>query len=227
MVVHCLVRVATNNQFTWDDSLPLAEYAYNSPVHHSTKQMPFQLELGYEPPLPLDIIADLRQLQANGSAKTLQGRESVEQLQCILGVARDERRKAQDEQMGEAPKLQPPIDPAITAGAEVFPDTKDLAITYAKINPMQHKQVHHYIGPYTILHIQRNAVELHLPNDLTIYDTVNVSRHKLNRLDNSSVIWRLMPPPVQTSHVGTSYVFQFVTNHSPSSEGTGWEYKVP
>jgi hypothetical protein len=39
---------------------------------------PFELDLGYEPPLPLDLIADLQRPQANESAKTLQGREFVE-----------------------------------------------------------------------------------------------------------------------------------------------------
>jgi len=53
-VVHYLRGFATHDQANWDDYLPLAEYAYNSSVHCSTKQMPFELDLGYEPPLPLD-----------------------------------------------------------------------------------------------------------------------------------------------------------------------------
>jgi len=38
MVVRYLRGFATHDQANWDDYLPLAEYAYNSSVHHSTKQ---------------------------------------------------------------------------------------------------------------------------------------------------------------------------------------------
>jgi hypothetical protein len=60
MVVCYLHGFATHNQANWDDYLPQAEYAYNSSVHCSTKMTPFELDLGYEPPLPLDLNADLQ-----------------------------------------------------------------------------------------------------------------------------------------------------------------------
>jgi len=37
---------------------------------------------------------------------------------------------------------------------------------------------------------------------------------------------RPLPLPVQTSHPGTRYVVQSISNHCPSSEGTGWESEV-
>jgi len=64
--------------------------------------MTFELDLGYEPPLTLDLIAHLQWPQANESAKTLQGREFIERLQHILGVARDELHEAQVKQTVEA-----------------------------------------------------------------------------------------------------------------------------
>jgi hypothetical protein len=67
-------------------------------------QTPFELDLVYEPPVLRDLIADLQRLQANESGKTLQGREFVERLHCILGVARDELCNAQDRQTAEANK---------------------------------------------------------------------------------------------------------------------------
>ena len=141
----------THDQANWRDYLPLAECAYNSSVHRSTKLMPFELNLGYEPPLPLDMITDLRRPRANASAKTFQNREFIERLQRILGVARDELHDAQHKQTAEANKLQRQIDPAITAGAKVFLDTNDLPIAYANINPMRRELVHRYIGAYEIL----------------------------------------------------------------------------
>jgi len=59
MVVLYLGGFATQDQANWDDYLPLAEYAYNFSVHCSTKLPPFELNLGYDLPLLLELIADL------------------------------------------------------------------------------------------------------------------------------------------------------------------------
>jgi hypothetical protein len=64
-VVRYLRGFATHDQAIWDDYLPLEENAYNSSVHRSTKMTPFELDLGYERPLPLDLIADLLRPEAN------------------------------------------------------------------------------------------------------------------------------------------------------------------
>jgi len=95
---------ATHIQPIWDDYLSLAEYDYNCSVDHSTKQTPFELDLGYEPPLPLNLIADLQRPQVNESAKTPQGREFVQQLQRIVGVARHELQDTQYKAPAEAKK---------------------------------------------------------------------------------------------------------------------------
>jgi hypothetical protein len=143
-----------------------------------------------------------------------------------LGVTRDELRDAQNKQTAEANKSPRPIDPAITAGANVFLHTQDLPITYANVNPMRCKLVHRDVGSYEIFRLRWNAVAQDLPNDMTTYDTVNVSRLKVDRTDDSRIAWRPTPLPVLTSPASTSYVVQSIANHSPSSEGTGWEYEV-
>jgi len=226
MVVRYLCGFATHNKANWDDYLPLAEYAYNYSVHCSTRLMPFEIDLRYEQPLALDLIAHLQRPQANESAKTLPGREFVEQLQHILEVTKDELREAQDEQMAEADKSRRPIDSASTAGTNVFLDTQDLPLTYANVDPIRRELVHLVIGPHDIFQIRRNAVELDLPNDLTIYDTVNVRRVEVDRTDNSRTAWWAPPPPVWTSHAGTRDVVQSIRNHRPGCKGTGWEYEV-
>jgi len=134
-VVRYLHGFSTHDQANWEDYLPLVQYAYNSSVHRSTKQTPFELDLGYEPPLPFDLIADLQPPQANESVTTLPGREFVEPLQHILGVARDEMRDAEYKQTVEANMSRRPIDPVITTGAKVFSYIKDLPIKYANFNP--------------------------------------------------------------------------------------------
>jgi hypothetical protein len=115
--------------------LALAEYAYSPSVHRSQKLTAFELHLGSAPLLPLDAIAAIQRRLANESVKTLQGREFVEQLQSIFGVATEEFRYAPHKQTAEGNKSRRPIDPVITAGAEVFFDTKDLPIPYANVIP--------------------------------------------------------------------------------------------
>jgi hypothetical protein len=84
------------------------------------KQTLFELVLGYAPPLPLDLIADLQRPQANASMKILQGDEYVERLLHILGVAIDQLHDTQDEQTAEGNKSRHQIDPSITSGTKVF-----------------------------------------------------------------------------------------------------------
>jgi hypothetical protein len=59
-----------------------------------------------------------------------------------------------------------------------------------------------------MLRIPGNAVELDLPNDMTIYDTVNVSRLKVYCRDDSRVAWRPSPPQKCSSGTGTSHIIE-------------------
>jgi hypothetical protein len=73
----------TQDQGNWVDYIPLAEYADNFSIHGLTKQMAVELYLGSEPPLLLDIIADLQQQQANELSKMMEGCRFVEGLPRI------------------------------------------------------------------------------------------------------------------------------------------------
>jgi hypothetical protein len=128
--------------------------------------------------------------------------------------------------MAEANKSQRPINPTITACAKVILDRKDLAITDANVNPMCHELVYCYIGTHKILRICGNLIKLDLSDNMTIQDTVKVSRLMLYQTANSKASWYLLPPPVRTSQVGTSYFTEPIANHRASSDRTGWEYEV-
>ena len=57
--------------------------------------------------------------------------------------------------------------------------TIDLPMTYANQDCSRRKLLHQRAGPYKIINFSGpNAVELELLADITIYDTVNVSRLK-------------------------------------------------
>jgi len=61
---------------------------------------------------------------------------------------------------------------------------------------------------------------------MTIYNTVNISRLKVDCTDDSRIAWRPPPPLVRTSRTGKSYIVKSIAKHQPSSDGTSWEYKV-
>jgi hypothetical protein len=55
-----LFRFTTQAQASWDDYFTFSEDTYNFSVARSTKQMPFELDLSDEPPLVVDLVADLQ-----------------------------------------------------------------------------------------------------------------------------------------------------------------------
>ena len=59
----------------WDSMLPLAEYAYNTSTHSSTNESPFELDLGYTPSNPSDIMVGQRQ---HDEMRSLEGAVFVE-----------------------------------------------------------------------------------------------------------------------------------------------------
>jgi len=87
---------AAHHQANSENNLPLPETRYNSSVHHSTKVTPSELDIGYELPLPQDMIADAERPQSMEPVITFQNPKFIERLQRNLAVARDERHNAQD-----------------------------------------------------------------------------------------------------------------------------------
>ena len=52
-LLRCLVR---DHITTWDQALPMAEFAYNNSVNRSTGISPFEAVTGVRPRLPVDLV---------------------------------------------------------------------------------------------------------------------------------------------------------------------------
>jgi len=66
-IIGYLRGFSTHNQPNWDDYLRFAKYRYNSTILCAGTETPFELDVGYAPPLPLDLIGDYPWPQANES----------------------------------------------------------------------------------------------------------------------------------------------------------------
>jgi len=109
--------------------------------------------------------------------------------------------------------------------------TQDLPITYVNKDPSRRKLQHPWAGPYKIIKFRGpNAVRLELPPDMTIYDTVNISRIKKYTVDRA----REKPPtpPVWTVRAkdGTIqrwYDVKAITSHmrAPGVKGC-YKYQI-
>ena len=53
-LLRCLVQ---ENTASWDELLPRAEFAYNASSHHATGYSPFQVNIGRNPNLPVDLVS--------------------------------------------------------------------------------------------------------------------------------------------------------------------------
>ena len=52
-----LLRTVVNkNLKNWDECLAYVEFAYNSSIHSTTKQSPFEVVYGFNPTTPLDLV---------------------------------------------------------------------------------------------------------------------------------------------------------------------------
>lgn len=67
---------------------------------------------------------------------------------------------------------------------------------------------------------------LDLPNHMMIYDTVNISRLKVDSVDDPRITWSPPPPLVYGYHQGTNYVIERIGNGQHKSDGTNLESQV-
>jgi hypothetical protein len=55
MIVDILRMYNSNHPRTWDESLPYVQHSYNQALHSSTGHNPFQVGLGFQPLVPIDV----------------------------------------------------------------------------------------------------------------------------------------------------------------------------
>lgn len=69
-------------------------------------------------------------------------------------------------------------------------------------------------------------MKLDLLHSMTMYDTVNIDRLKVDHLDNPRITWLPLPPLVWRHFSGTNDIVKSIGNLQHSSTETSWQYEV-
>ena len=161
-----LLRATVGKNLTdWDLCLPIVEFAYNRSTHSSTGKSPFEVVYGYNPTLPLDLIA-----KPASKEESMSGVERSQQIQKIHQKASERLKKTQEQQriQGDKHKKTRVFHPGdlvwIHLSKDRFPNRRS-----QKLSPRAD-------GPFKVIErINNNAYKIELPGDYGVSATFNIS----------------------------------------------------
>lgn len=207
-----------SEQTEWDRMLPIAEFAYNSTSQASTGKTPFELDLGYHPRWPLDLmIQTVVETPRSSTAVDFATRQ-----QHNLQQAKDSLIRARDAQKELYDRQHLPHDFAI--GDSVYLDTRDLPITYANNTEERSRKLQdRFAGPFEIVAASAspNAWVLNTPGAWKVHQPFNVSRFKK---DTSDTDRQHHPPAMVHTARGSEYMLEKIV--AREKQGNRWMYKV-
>jgi hypothetical protein len=161
-------------QDNWCDLLPLLEVAYNRSVNPSTGYSPFELDCGWQPRLPHDVV------RSGSTPELAEVDDFIANLRSHGEVARLAMQKAQEQQALHYDKKRRPVDfdmgdLVLVSRKHIRPDWESGRPT-AKLNAR-------WIGPYKILgKINNNAFRLELPEGVDrIHNVINAEYLRKHR----------------------------------------------
>lgn len=214
-----LKSFATKYTGEWATLLPLAEFSYTSSVHNSTGVTPFELDLGYNPTMPMDIIS--RVITTRGNFRSQSGVAFSERLAAVLQSAKQLLDEAQTRQKAGATNCK---EPSILAGNKVFLKTSHLPDSYANISTSRKLQ-HNFAGPFKVLKVLKNAVELELSPDLGIDPIQNISYIKKSLVNPNREY--PPPPPLRNTRSNAVHEIDKIIDHAKAGTNQkNWTYLV-
>ena len=194
----------------WSRLLPLAEFTYSVAKHKAIGMLPFEVDIGYIPRLPLDLLAP-----GPRTPISRPGTEFAERLVKILRMLQEQIEEVQLTMVMEANEHRQ-AHPFLI-GDLVFLDTRLLPVGYANLNSTANdsansrKFQHPYAGPFTILKsASENAFVLDIPAYSRLHPFFNVTRLKLSRVDRTR---EHPPPPPLRSTATIEYEVESIREH--------------
>uniref|UniRef100_A0A8C6MDP3 Gypsy retrotransposon integrase-like protein 1 n=1 Tax=Nothobranchius furzeri TaxID=105023 RepID=A0A8C6MDP3_NOTFU len=199
--------VCSSNPKSWSAQLPWVEYTHNCHISSATGRSPFEVSLGYQPPvLPQDHRPSTSVPQFIRSSRRIWAATAA----ALSRTAAKNRRLA-DRRRRPAPAYVP--------GQEVWLSTRDIRLKASnkKLSPR-------FIGPYRITSvISPSAVRLELPPSMRVHPVFHVS---LIKPVSTSPLCPppAPPPPARQFEGGLVYPVRRLLDVRP--RGRGFQYLV-
>ncbi len=211
MVENYLRCYCNYHQNDWDELLPGAEFAYNSAVSEDLGMTPFEVDLGWNPKSPLDLVSSL-----SASNETVS--QFKDRLKVVLDDAKFAYKLAKADQSARSSLKYKPHSYKI--GDELWINKSLFKDAYSKSQASDKLSAKRF-GPFKVLElVGKNAVKLELPKHFKIHDVVNVMHtvpfHKQNSEIAPPVVNR--PDPVPTIE-GTEYIVDKILKHRRKGRG--------
>lgn len=215
MIENYLRCFCNHNQDNWDELLTAAEFSYNSASIEHLNISPFELDLGWKPKSPLELLS-------NPDSSV----ESVRLLRNRISAAEQDskfaQRLAQSRQIAYNSKKYRPPDYKI--GDEVWLSRRYFTDALSKTQKPKKLGVQRY-GPFTIMElIGKNAVRLDLPTNIKVHPVVHVEHTSkvMTQPEHISQPSALRPAPLH-DEFGTTLVFiDKILQHRKRGSGYQW-----
>lgn len=202
-------------QDDWDELLPAAEFAYNSSKSDELQATPFEVDLGWNPRGPLDMLFP-----------TTSSVESVTELTTLLNAgladARFSHELAKARQAAySAQKLAPPaysVGDRVWLSRSLFKDAVSRTQASDKLGSRR-------FGPFEIVElVGRNALRLDLPPNMRLHPVVHVAHttpHREAPPDISQPVTR-RPDPVPDDSGDLLFEVDRIVAHRKRGRGYQW-----
>jgi hypothetical protein len=166
-------------QDNWHDLLPTMEIAYNHSVNSSTGFSPFELDLGFNPRLPHDLVNS-----ANPSNSEEVGR-FIEKLTADTATAMEALQRAQQDQARYYNARH--RSQVFKEGQMVWLSSKHITPPWERRRKTK-KLRPKWLGPFKITKkMNENSYELELPTGMKIHNVINASYLKPHEDSHSAL----------------------------------------
>ena len=215
MVENYLRCYCSIHQDDWDILLPAAEFTYNSAESKDLSASPFEVDLGWKPRSPIDVLYGQSVPVESVNQFKRQLRSALEDAQFAHELAKA-RNSAQS-----AKKFQPhpyKVGDQVWVAKELFRDAIAKVQKSDKLTPKRY-------GPFTILElIGKNALRLDLPSNLRLYPVVHALHTTPHRKQPISLSQPVTKRPVPVPDATGQELHEVAEIFKHRKRGRGYQF---